>query len=118
MQQQGRKLWVAIHELFDVVFHLDGGMDKRPKMRGSDKGQKREDILTAFAAEGMSQYFLSALRVHRIHKDQSAKRKPRISDLRFRYREWANRAAYSFPPSCCKSVQGPAAKAEGFAEAS
>ena len=56
MQQQGRKLWVAIHELFDVAFHIDGGMDKRPKMRGSDKGQKREDILTAFAAEGMSQH--------------------------------------------------------------
>lgn len=26
---------MAVHELFDVVFHLDGGMDKRPKMRGS-----------------------------------------------------------------------------------
>ena len=30
-------------------------MDKRPKMSGSDKSKKRQDILVAFAAKGLSQ---------------------------------------------------------------
>ena len=45
----------SVHELFDVVLHLNIGMDNGPKMSGSDKSKKRQDILAAFAAKGMSQ---------------------------------------------------------------
>jgi hypothetical protein len=76
---------VAVHELFDVILQLNMGMGHRPKMRSSDKCEKRQDVLAAFAAEGMSQCFLGALRGYRIHKDQSANCK--LSDLRFRYQE-------------------------------
>jgi hypothetical protein len=31
-------------------------MDNRPKMSGSDKSKKRQDILEAFAAKGVSQH--------------------------------------------------------------
>jgi hypothetical protein len=55
LQQQGRKVFVSVHELFDVVLHLNIGMDNRPKMSGPDKSKKGQDILAAFAAKGMSQ---------------------------------------------------------------
>jgi hypothetical protein len=55
LQKQGRKLFVFAQEFFDVILHLNTGMDKRPKMSGSDKSKKRQDILEAFAAKGVSQ---------------------------------------------------------------
>ena len=55
MQKQGRKLFVSVHELFDVLLHLNSGMDNGPKMSGSDESKKRQDVLAAFAAKGMSQ---------------------------------------------------------------
>ena len=33
-------------------FHRDIGMSKGPKMSGSDKSKKRQDVLAAFAAKG------------------------------------------------------------------
>ena len=54
MQKQGRKLFVFVHELFDVILNLNTGMAKGPKMSGPDKSKKRQDILAALAAEGMS----------------------------------------------------------------
>jgi hypothetical protein len=50
LQKQNCKVSVPLHELFDVILHLNSRMDNRPKMSGSDKSQKREDILEAFAA--------------------------------------------------------------------
>jgi hypothetical protein len=38
-QKKGRKLLVFFQELLDVIFHRDIGMDKRPKMSGSDKSE-------------------------------------------------------------------------------
>jgi hypothetical protein len=55
LQKQGRKLFVSVHELVDVLLHLNSGMDDRPKMSGSDKSKKRQDVLEAFTAKGMSQ---------------------------------------------------------------
>ena len=49
LQEKGRKLFVFFQEFFDVILHRYIGMDKRPKMSGSDKSKKREDILEAFA---------------------------------------------------------------------
>jgi hypothetical protein len=37
LQKQGRKLFVFAQEFFDVILHLNTGMDNRPKMSGSDK---------------------------------------------------------------------------------
>jgi hypothetical protein len=56
LQKQGRKLFVFAQEFFDVILHLNTGMDNRPKMSGSDKSKKRQDILEAFAAKGVSQH--------------------------------------------------------------
>ena len=56
LQKQGRKLFVFAQEFFDVILHLNTGMDNRPKMSGSDKRKKRQDILEAFAAKGVSQH--------------------------------------------------------------
>ena len=55
VQKQGRKFFVFAQQFFDVILHLNTGMDKRPKMSGSDKSKKRQDILEAFAAKGVSQ---------------------------------------------------------------
>jgi len=41
LQKQGRKLFVFVHELLDVILNLNTGMDNRPKMSGSDKRKKR-----------------------------------------------------------------------------
>ena len=41
LQKQGRKLFVFAQEFFDVILHLNTGMDNRPKMSGSDKRKKR-----------------------------------------------------------------------------
>ena len=41
LQKQGRKLLVSFQEFFDVIFHRDLGMGKRPIMSGSDKSKKR-----------------------------------------------------------------------------
>jgi hypothetical protein len=41
LQKQGRKLFVFAQESFDVILHLNTGMDNRPKMSGSDKRKKR-----------------------------------------------------------------------------
>ena len=41
LQKQGRKLFVLAQEFFDVILHLNTGMDNRPKMSGSDKRKKR-----------------------------------------------------------------------------
>jgi hypothetical protein len=41
LQQQGRKLFVFVHELLDVILNLNTGMDNRPKMSGSDESKKR-----------------------------------------------------------------------------
>ena len=46
---------MSVHELFDVVLHLNIGMDNGPKMSGPDKSKKGQDILAAFAAKGMSE---------------------------------------------------------------
>ena len=86
MQQQGRKLLVFVHKLFDVVFHLNSGMDKRLIMSGSDESKKRQDILAPFAAKGMSQHIEGTLRLHRVHKDHGANRKQLIFD--FGIRSW------------------------------
>jgi len=51
LQKQGRKLFVFAQESFDVILHLNTGMDNRPKMGGSDKSKKRQDILEALAAK-------------------------------------------------------------------
>src|SRR4029450_6891817 len=51
LQKQGRKLFVFAQESFDVILHLNTGMDNRPKMSGSDKRKKREDTLGAFAGK-------------------------------------------------------------------
>ncbi len=52
LQKQGRKLFVFAQELFDVILHLNTGMDNRPKMSGSDESKKRQDVFAAFAAKG------------------------------------------------------------------
>ena len=39
LQEEGRKLLVFIQEFFDVILHRDIGMNKRPKMSGSDKSE-------------------------------------------------------------------------------
>ena len=54
-QKQGCKLFVFAQEFFDVILHLNTGMDNRPKMGGSDKSKKRQDILEALAAKDVSQ---------------------------------------------------------------
>jgi hypothetical protein len=41
LQKQNRKLFVPVHELFDVILHLNIRMDDRPKMSSSDKRKKR-----------------------------------------------------------------------------
>ena len=84
MQQQGRKLFVPVHELFDVVFHLNTRVDDRPKMSGSDKCKKREDILATFAAEGVSQPLERTLGLHRVHEDQRAKGEQLVFDFGIR----------------------------------
>ena len=114
LQKQGRKLFVFAQEFFDVILHLNTGMDNRPKMSGSDKSKKREDILETFAAKGLSQCISGTLRLRRVHKDQSAKRKQLVFDFATRNGPIDR---LSWPPSYCKSVRGPAAKAEVFAEA-
>ena len=41
LQQQSRKVFVFVDELFDVILNLNTRMDKRPKMSGSNKSKKR-----------------------------------------------------------------------------
>ena len=72
MQKQGRKLFVFAQEFFDVILHLNTGMDNRPKMSGSDKSKKRQDILETFAAKSLSQCSSGTLRLRWVHKDQRA----------------------------------------------
>ena len=90
MQQQGRKLFVPVHELFDVVFHLNTRVDDRPKMSGSDKREKREDILAAFAAEGLSQPFESTLRPYEsvLTEVLDPVRAPELLAVREQIRSW------------------------------
>ena len=59
---------MSAHELFDVVLNFNTGMDKRPKMSGSDKGEKCQQILEALTAKGMSQHTQGTLRLLRITK--------------------------------------------------
>jgi hypothetical protein len=80
LQKQGRKLFVFVHELFDVLLHLNSGMDDRPKMSGSDESKKSQDVLAAFAAKGTSQHIEGTLRLHRVHKDHSANGKQMVFD--------------------------------------
>ncbi|MGB7939949.1 MAG: hypothetical protein WCF72_15200, partial [Pseudolabrys sp.] len=81
MQKQRRKLSVFAQEFFDVILHLNTGMDNRPKMSGSDKSKKRQDILETFAAKSLSQCSSGTLRLRWVHKDQRANRKQWVFDF-------------------------------------
>jgi hypothetical protein len=56
-RKQVCKQLVFNRELYHIIFHLNFGMDFRPKMSGSNKSKKRENILGSFAAKGVSQHF-------------------------------------------------------------
>ena len=108
LQKQGRKLFVFAQEFFtSSSFIAIPGWDNRPKMSGSDKRKKRQDILEAFAAKGIPQHFSSKLRLRRVQQRferQSANNRSSISANQ----ERAIRPASSWPPSLhCKSVRVP-----------
>ena len=61
LQEQGSKLLVRAHHLPNVILDFEAGMHYGPIMSSSDKREKREQILKAFAAQCLPQCLLSAL---------------------------------------------------------
>ena len=61
LQEQKRELLVRAHHLPNVILDFEARMHHGPIMSGSDKCEKREQILKAFAAQCLPQCLLSAL---------------------------------------------------------
>ena len=61
LQEQGSEFLVGGHHLPNVILDFEAGMYHGPIMSSSDKGEKREQILKAFAAQCLPQCLLGAL---------------------------------------------------------
>ena len=84
LQEQESELLVRAHQLPDVVLDFEAGMHHGPIMSSSDKCEKREQILKAFAAQCLPQCLLSALGLRRFDKDQSGSCKYPVFDIAVR----------------------------------
>jgi hypothetical protein len=61
LQEQERELLVRAHHFPDIIFDFEIGMHHGPIMSSSDKCEKREQILKAFAAQCLPQCLLGTL---------------------------------------------------------
>jgi len=84
LQEQVSEFLVRTHQVPDIILDFETGMNHGPIMRGSDKGQKREQILKAFSAQCLPQCLLGALGFRRFDKDHSGSREYPVFGLAVR----------------------------------
>jgi hypothetical protein len=84
LQEQRRQLLVLAKELSDVVLDFKTGMHRRPIMRSSNEGEKREEIFEATATKRLPQDLSGTFGLRWFNEDQRAKRKNSILELRVR----------------------------------